>query len=59
MPLKGVYKAKFKDNVYIGSTGTSFKTIWQQHKHSMLDKVQTTALVKFTTSKNIKFSKIK
>ena len=48
--LKGAYKAKVRDKEYIGSTGTSFKTRWQQHKHSILKKVQTTALAQFTTS---------
>ena len=52
--LKGVYKAKVRDKEYIGSTGTSFKTRWQQHKHSILKKVQTTAL-----PNNIKFTEVK
>ena len=42
-----------RDKEYIGSTGTSFITIWQQHKHNILKKVQTTALTKFTASNNI------
>ena len=58
MPLKGVYKAEVSDKQYIGSTGTSFKTRWQQHKHSILKKLQTTALAKFTTSNNIEFFEI-
>ena len=53
--LKGEYKAKGRDKKYIGFTETSFKTRWQQHKHSMLKKLQTTALAKFTTSDNIFF----
>ena len=56
--LKGVYIAKVREKEYIGSTGTSFKTRWQQHKHSILKKAQTTALAKFTASNNIDFSKI-
>ena len=57
--LKGVYIAKVSEKEQIGSTGTSFKTRWQQHKHSILKKVQTTALAKFTASSNIEFTEIK
>ena len=56
--LKGVYIAKVRKKEYIGSTGTYFKTRWQQHKHSILKKAQTTALAKFTTSNNIDFIEI-
>ena len=56
---KGVYKAKVRDKEHIGSTGTSFKTIWQQHKYSILKKVQKTAQAKFTTLNDIKFIEIK
>ena len=57
--LKGVYKAEVIDKEHVCSMGTSIITILQQHKHSNLKKVQTTALTKFTTSNNIEFSKIK
>ena len=57
--LKGVYLAKVREKIYIGSTGTSFKTRWQQHKHSILKKAQTTTLAKFAASNNIDFSEIK
>ena len=57
--LKLVYKAKIRDKEYIGSTGNSVKTWWQQHKHSILKKLQSMALTKFTTSNNFEFSKIK
>ena len=58
IPTKGT-QDKRRDKEYIGSTGTSFKTRWQQQKHSILKKAQTTALTKFTTSNSIEFSKIK
>ena len=57
--FKGVYKAKVRDKEYIGSTGNSFKTRWQQHKHSIIKKLQqTTALTKSATLNNIEFSEI-
>ena len=41
--LKSVYIAKVREREYIGSTGTSFKTRWQQHKHNILNKTHTHA----------------
>ena len=38
--LYGVYIEKVRENECIGSTGTSFKIRWQQHKHSILKKAQ-------------------
>ena len=32
--------------------------MWQQHKHIIIKKLQSTALAKFTTSNNIEFSEI-
>ena len=57
--LKGVYIAKVREKEYIGSTGTSYKTRWQQYKHSILKKTQTTALAKYTALNHIDFFEIK
>ena len=57
--LKDFYIAKVRKKEYIGSTGNFFKTRWQQHKHSILKKTQSTALAKFTAINNIDFSEIK
>ena len=57
--LKGVYIANVREKEYIGSTGTSFKTRWQQHKYSILKKEQTIVLAKLTVSNNIEFTDIK
>ena len=37
----------------------ALKTRWQQHKYSILKKLQVTALAKFTISNNVEFSEIK
>ena len=57
--LKGIYKATVMNKEYIGSTGVSFKTRWQQHKYSVLKKSQTTTLSKFAITNNTNFSEIK
>ena len=53
-----MYKATVRDKKYISSTEVSLKTRWQQHKYSILKKLQATALA-FTTSNNTELSEIK
>ena len=57
--LKGVHKAKVREKENIGSMGTSFKTRLQQHKQSILKKLQKTARAKFTELNNFEFIEIK
>ena len=46
----------FREKEYIRSTGTSFITKWQEHKHNMFKKVQSKPLTKLTTSNKIELN---